>query len=58
MGEEQTGAVGHPDTGDDRHPPFQDPESSASPAILQVNCVRMRNLGNVGHWQQELMSLP
>lgn len=59
MGEEQAGAVGHPGPGDHRHVPFQDPESfSVSPETLQVNCVRMGNLVNVGHWQQELMGLP
>lgn len=48
-----------PGPGDERHLPFHDPESSsASPATLQVNWVRMRNLGNVGCWQQQLMSLP
>lgn len=60
MGEEQAGAVGHPGPGEDRQLPFQDPESfSVSPAISS-NCLRMRNrnLGNVGHWHEELMSLP
>lgn len=58
-GEEQAEVVEHPGPGDHGHIHPQDPESfSASPAILQVNCVRRRNLGHVGLWQQELMSLP